>query len=646
MDPQRERDEATRQLCGIRRPLARMHARRTRDRCNVAIDVCDVAGTRPLHFHPPLKEIHMNTFDLRRGARARRIAAGLRFAATMLVLSLFLHGLPAQAGAIVVGRGPDCTVPTIREAIQRANGFGGYNLILVTDEVPDGVYHENLLLQNLREDLALELVGGYADCTTLAPTAFGKASLYGGDVNRPVLRLRGHNDVTLRGFWMQSGTGEGDYGGGGIDFQGYGSLVLENVRVAESNDLGYYGAGIHVSGELGTALLSIASRVEVTDQHDFASSGISMHGTSVLLMRGDGHSIRGNTGSGIKIMAPAVADIGTTGTILSGNGFGIIVNSPVGRSSGALARLYSTDAANPLRIADNGGALFAMGDDGTSIPNRICTRNVLIQNNGDIAVLAGGRHASIDINPDANDICEFPPAAAITCPSDLPCIRIAYNGASTSQPLVLARGDASISLNRVLFDHNRATSLLSTNLGTAASVANITMTQSLVLYNTLRDNLFEALNGGIVDIWDSTVAGNGGGFGVSLVGSDPTLFQVTNSIIDQPQGLVYLSNGPVETTHFRRVLAHNRSGAAAGDDILIGQPDYLDAFGRLKPDSPGVDYAPAAGGTDFDGKPRDVDTANLPNWLGPRDLGAFESQAATLDVLFADGFEPSPARPH
>src|SRR5699024_362983 len=143
-----------------------------------------------------------------------------------------------------------------------------------------------------------------------------------------------------------------------------------------------------------------------------------------------------------------------------------------------------------------------------------------------------------------------------------------------------------------------------------------------------------------------TVAGNGGGFGVSLVGSDPTLFQVTNSIIDQPQGLVYLSNGPVETTHFRRVLAHNRSGAAAGDDILIGQPDYLDAFGRLKPDSPGVDSAPAAGGTDCDGTPRDVDTATLPNWLGPRDLGAFESQAATLDVLFADGFEPSPARPH
>ncbi|HET6278093.1 MAG TPA: tetratricopeptide repeat protein, partial [Candidatus Polarisedimenticolia bacterium] len=56
----------------------------------------------------------------------------------------------------------------------------------------------------------------------------------------------------------------------------------------------------------------------------------------------------------------------------------------------------------------------------------------------------------------------------------------------------------------------------------------------------------EALNGGIVDIWDSTIAGNGGAFSISLVGSDPTLFQVTNSIIDQPQALVYLSNGPVE----------------------------------------------------------------------------------------------------
>src|SRR5687768_5101949 len=166
----------------------------------------------------------MNLNDNRRSnaTRARRPFSWIRFTALALLLSLAAQGRPAQAGAIVVGRGADCTVPSIQAAIERANGFGGYNLILVTDDVANGVYPENPLLQNLREDLVLELVGGYADCTTLAPTAFGKASIYGGVFNRPTLRLRGHVNATFRGFWMQSGTGEDRFGGGGIDFRGNG----------------------------------------------------------------------------------------------------------------------------------------------------------------------------------------------------------------------------------------------------------------------------------------------------------------------------------------------------------------------------------------------------------------------------------------
>jgi hypothetical protein len=90
------------------------------------------------------------------------------------------------------------------------------------------------------------------------------------------------------------------------------------------------------------------------------------------------------------------------------------------------------------------------------------------------------------------------------------------------------------------------------------------------------------------------------------------------------------------------VLARNRTNAQGSDEVVVGQPEYLDAYGRLAPDSLGVDYAPIGGGTDFDGNPRDVDTANLPNQLGPRDLGAFESQVTMLDMIFADGFDPMP----
>lgn len=574
--------------------------------------------------------------------RLARVHPWLRIVTAALLLSVLLPGR-VHAGAIVVGRGPDCTVPTIHDAIQRANGFGGYNLILVTDEVPDGVYHENLLLQNLREDLVLELVGGYSDCTTLAPTAFGKASLYGGDFNRPTLRLRGHNVATFRGFWMQGGAGEDRFGGGGIDFRGYGTLVLENVRVAESDSLDAFGAGILVEGQNGIAALRLDGRVEVTDQ---GASGINGYGYAFVQIGGAGNAIRNNSGNGLSLYAPAFARIGATGTVIHDNGgFGVEVDS-FGEGTYSPVQIYSTDATDPLRIASNArGALHVQGSSASG-PVHVCLQNALIEGNGGVGVIAPmsvyGDHAFLDINPQSNVSCGLPAEAYFYCATGT-CNRIRGNVAGPDLPLVSAGSNASIRIDRVIFEDNTATSLLSTNLDMAASTASITMTTSLALRNTLRDNLFEALNGGIVDIRDSTIARNDGGFSVSLVGSDPTLFQVTDSIIDQPQALVYLSNGPVATTHFNRVLAHNRNGAQPADNVVLGQPTYRDAFGRLSPESLGVDYAPVGGGADFDGNVRDIDTANLPNQFGPRDLGAFESQVTVLDSVFADGFEAAPA---
>ena len=117
------------------------------------------------------------------------------------------------------------------------------------------------------------------------------------------------------------------------------------------------------------------------------------------------------------------------------------------------------------------------------------------------------------------------------------------------------------------------------------------------------------------------------------------LAEVSNSIIDQSQGLVTLNAGSQAVTHFSHVLAHNRDGASVGDDILLGQPTYRDVLGRLAPESLGVDYSQAGGGTDFDGLPRDVDTLDWSDQYGPRDLGAFESQVIVLDRIFASGFE-------
>jgi len=96
-------------------------------------------------------------------------------------------------------------------------------------------------------------------------------------------------------------------------------------------------------------------------------------------------------------------------------------------------------------------------------------------------------------------------------------------------------------------------------------------------------------------------------------------------------------------------LIANETFTLGGADHTQGDtPSYFDAANHdyhLKPYSPGVDYAPAQGGTDLDGLPRTIDLTSKVNLYGPRDLGAYETQTNFLcdnsaDVIFCGGFEP------
>lgn len=87
----------------------------------------------------------------------------------------------------------------------------------------------------------------------------------------------------------------------------------------------------------------------------------------------------------------------------------------------------------------------------------------------------------------------------------------------------------------------------------------------------------------------------------------------------------------------------------AGVSDVQGTPDFVNAAGgdyHLRPDSQGVDYAPADSNIsiDLDDRPRDVDLDSVPNIYGPRDLGAYERQNAFFecgasDSIFCDGFD-------
>ena len=550
-----------------------------------------------------------------------RLAAGLAlFGATVLPAH------EAFAGAIVVGQstannGP-CTVSSIQAAINRANGFGGYNLILVTDDVADGVYHENLNLSGLRNDLSLEIVGGYDNCADLQPTASGKASIYGGGRNAPVMNISGRVDLKMRGFWMEGGTD-------GIRWTGGGHVELAETTL---NNNGNY--GFHLQGSTDSARLTLSGGVAIRNH---AVDGISVHDRAFLKVRGDRHQIASN-GIGVQSFGSGSFDIGATGPVFVGNRDGGVKISGDAIAGTAASYLFSTEPGNPLVISGNDRqALFVLAH---IQPRTLCLRNVGLAGNPSTALRSTGHAAHIELNGAG---CQFPPEAAVACTGTAGTFCNTISGATNSTTtLIRASEGGSIDLHRVVIRNNRATSLLSTNLGAGNDprASSITLTNAVVRANEVWDNLFEALHGGIVDIWDSTVFGNTGGFPVSFVGINPGLLQATNVIIDQPQFLMDFQ-GAASTARLTRLLAENTIGANGlpQDDIRIGRPIYADEHGRLAPQSLGIDYAPAGGGVDLDGNPRDLDTQGIPNINGPRDLGAFEVQAASIDRIFAHGFD-------
>jgi hypothetical protein len=96
------------------------------------------------------------------------------------------------------------------------------------------------------------------------------------------------------------------------------------------------------------------------------------------------------------------------------------------------------------------------------------------------------------------------------------------------------------------------------------------------------------------------------------------------------------------------VLATDTSTLPSAAGIDQGQPTYVDAANHdyhLQPTSSGVDFAPAKGGIDLDGNPRDVNLSGVQGNSTPRDIGAYERQnrfqCGTSDSIYCNGYEYS-----
>ncbi len=552
-----------------------------------------------------------------------------RIGGTGLILIAVLAPHSAAAGAILVGKTPGvCTEYTLEDAIDRANELDGYNLIIVTDDVPSGEYRENAHVGDLKEGLQLDIRGGYRSCIDPTPTG-QHVRIRGASTGEPVLRLGGSAArVSMRGLHISGGSS-------GIEIDGQAKVELwtdENGGFAVTGNRDD-GIRMHFTGgdnAYARPELSILGHVQIFSN---GASGIRAYDKARIIIRSMTASISGNGGHGIELHGGAQAEVAGSGRTLSSNaGYGLWIDSdgpytPTGGTS-----VYSLDAAIPLEISDNHRGALHLEASTVAEAHDVCFGRIAIHDNHGDPIVVDGPGANLSID-NASCGTAQPPSA----PPSLPPRAGAIVGNRADASLITAIAGGGVVIRNAWVADNTASSLLSANPDGGSALSALTLTDSVVTANSIDDSLFESREGGVVDVWDSSVFGNGGSFASSFMGVDPALLQATNSIVDQPQALAAIQ-GAAEGMHFTRVLAPNRDGAGSEDDILLGQARYRDEFGQLAIDSPGVDYGLAGGGIDFVGYPRDVDVPGVANTHGPRDLGAYEVPY-NLDYIFLSGFD-------
>ena len=206
-----------------------------------------------------------------------------------------------------------------------------------------------------------------------------------GSGNGRVLTVTGNSNVGLHNLTITGGQTDGD--GGGISFDGQGTLYL--IKTAVTHNQAGYGAGINMNGSSGPASLFVEDASQIWfNTAAVSGGGIRVEGNSRLYalkpqtMIGYNQA-NGGYGGGVEVLGPARADIGSSGygglpVIYKNdaqNGGGISVNATFGP---ATARLFTTDPNNPVNVDDNfasstGGGIFLQSTTDNEHPDYIAT---------------------------------------------------------------------------------------------------------------------------------------------------------------------------------------------------------------------------------------------------------------------------------
>ncbi len=573
-----------------------------------------------------------------------------------------------------------CRFPTIQKAIDSATCPGSTILI------SSGLNYTAQRLTIKSKQLFLYGAATCSDKQTSAPGA--QVSISGtGNGNLSVFAIEGSSNVAMQNLFITGGQAPTDENGGGIFFDGAGSLTLANVTVY-GNTAGY-GGGIYIKGEKTTAALDIGANTLIennTAAHD--GGGIYADGSTTTSIGGQNTSVYANTalgvftasgngglpadgyGGGIMVVRGSELTLSAGGVQgLGGSGALGAIDSNQALRGGGIAFLSldvctqanmtssAPDSAHPLQISRNhasylGGAIYmrpylphlpAFCPTSYPGPNlndfRIASNTAAdgaaIYLDWDTQLGFADLGSQIYLNwlgqdPALPDNAKFPPGT--TCAGATGCNVIEENAAQddkgnpTKGSIIFVGLSGEFYANRVKMQNNSGDNLIYIR-GDNDGDEETRLSNALLVDNKLaRSVLTQENDDAPVYIDSSTIAHNtiAGGYVLNV----HTALHLTDSLIGETVKALNYS-GDAANLFVDAVVAKNAAGLTLGPSVFQTDPMFIDPdHGNyaLADKSVALDFAPISAQPQRDllGQIRSVDLPTVANRFGARDLGALE----------------------
>ncbi len=570
-----------------------------------------------------------------------------------------------------------CNYNTIQAAINAATCPAGTRIYL-TSEVAYTAQH--LAISNKNVSLIGRKSGTTCGALTIAcglmfpcPTAPLETISGSGHSGDSVITIRGASNVTIQYLTVSDGHDSSSGSGGGIDYDGTGSLTLDTSTV--SNNVAGYGGGINVKATGGPAELHINQRTLIlSNTANTSGGGIRIEGDTKMTMNAPFTWVALNEatsgyGGGVEVLNNATANIGSPGYV---NAAVIYDNTAkygggIAVTADAYLYLYTTDPLHPVGI-DNNTALNTGG--GIYISPRspsgsdICADNFRITNN--IAQEGSGLYADVDSNGDGAQIslnsnslgCEdrLATRGSVACDASQQCSIVHGNYAmdvgngnapTNGAALLLQSGNILYATKLDVRDNHGGYALR--ELGNTIEpvfYTTVALSNCLFAENSVSHELILSSDGNAhLNLFNCTFAHDS--IGASRVIAANDVLALNDSIIDEGTTAALVFSGSASNLSNQYNIAGNTTGLAPGPTNIQTTPTYVDPThgdyrlfyglqGGTLVRSAGIDYAPPLGGIDIRELPRDQTISATP-LFGKRDIGAYEMQGVA-DRIFIDTF--------